>query len=142
MSEQVDVDAGRENPEPFGKEDAEESLMVDAAIMKLLGFRFEVMDDFVKVWPKDVTVPDETNWLTGARFSRSETDCLALLEAMKVGIEFFEEASVHWAEVSLNVGEFMIRTTRTYSKEMAAAIALWSTLHAYRLGEDDQSEVT
>lgn len=142
MNEEQDVETGRENPP--GTEASDPELVVDVAIMTLMGFRFEVMDDFIKTWPKDISVPDETNWLIGPRFSRSTDESLSLLESLKVDVELFEEDAEHWAEIEITNGEnnLRIRTAMTSSPSMAAALALWSALYVFRLDQDEQSAVT
>lgn len=144
MNEEKEQDegAGREIPSLAQEPDSE--LLVDVAIMKLLGFRFEVMDDFIKTWPNEVSVPDETNWLIGPRFSRSTDESLELLKSLKTDVELFKQDANHWAEIELSNGKSLLRikTTVTTSPSMAAALALWSALYVYRLDQNEQSPVT
>jgi hypothetical protein len=121
---QSDIVAEQENP---GGETPDMALLVDTQIMRLLGVRFEIADDIIKVWPNDV-VPDETNWLVGERFSRNLDESLNVLAGLKVEIEFFNEGPYHWAVVSFG-DEGELETQETYSKEMAGAFAACAALY-------------
>ena len=105
------------------------ALWLDMTIPTLLGLRAEVMDEFIKVWPKDV-VPDETNFLIGARFSQSLDECKNILDGLNAELELFEENGFHWAEVTLPQG--VIETNEAQSKEMAAAFAVYAVLYGLR----------
>lgn len=107
------------------------ALWLDLHIPTLLGLRSEVMDDFIKVWPKDV-IPDETNFLVGARFSQSIDECMNILDGLNAQLEFFEDDGAHWAEVTLPQGT--IETNEAESKEMAAAFAVYAVLYGLRKG--------
>jgi hypothetical protein len=140
------VEAGRENPIGNPDPEPDQELLVDVAIMKLMGFRFEVeaIDDFIKIWPNEVSVPDGTNWLTGPRFSRSTDESLTLLKSLKVETEFFDKDADHWAEIEIAWGDnnLRVKTAVTTSKSMAAALALLSALYIYRLDQETKSQVT
>jgi len=103
------------------------ALLVDTQIMRLLGVRFEIADDIIKVWPNDV-VPDETNWLVGERFSRNLDESLNVLAGLKVEVEFGEEDGYHWAVVIFG-DEGELETQETTSKEMAGAFAACAALY-------------
>lgn len=103
------------------------ALLVDTQIMRLLGVRFEIVDDIIKVWPNDV-VPDETNWLVGERFSRNLDESLNVLAGLKVEVEFGEEDGHHWAVVIFG-DEGELETQETTSKEMAGAFAACAALY-------------
>ena len=122
--------AERKNPEPGNCPETAEpglALYVDTQIMRLLGLRFEIVDDTIKVWPNDV-VPDETNWLVGERFTRNLDESMNVLAGLKVGVEFFEEDGWHWVVVSFG-DEGELETTEATSKEMAAAFAVYAALY-------------
>ena len=121
---QIDNVAERKTPDG---ETPDLAMMVDTQIMRILGFRFEVVDDIIKVWPKDV-VPDETNWLVGDRFSQNLDESLNVLAGLKVGVEFFNEGPYHWAVVTFG-DEGELETQETYSKEMAGAFAAFAALY-------------
>lgn len=106
------------------------ALLVDTQIMRLLGVRFEIVDDIIKVWPNDV-VPDETNWLVGERFSRNLDESMNVLAGLKVEVEFGEEDGYHWAVVSFG-DEGELETQETTSKEMAGAFAACAALYGRR----------
>lgn len=108
------------------------ALWLDLTIPTMLGLRAEVMDDFIKVWPKDV-VPDETNFLIGARFSQSIDECVNILDGCKATMELFEDDGAHWAEVTLPQG--VIETNEADSKEMAAAFAVYAVLYGMRMAK-------
>jgi hypothetical protein len=120
-------DAGRdtsptdpESPEALG-------LVVDTQIMRLLGLRFEIQDDIIKVWPRDV-VPDETNWLVGTRFSLSLAESMNVLDGLGVTVEFFEEDGWHWADVIFGE-EGELQTQEAPTKELAGAFACCAALY-------------
>ena len=106
------------------------ALLVDTQIMRLLGVRFEIVDDIIKVWPNDV-VPDETNWLVGERFSRNLDESMNVLAGLKVEVEFGEEDGYYWAVVSFG-DEGELETQETTSKEMAGAFAACAALYGRR----------
>jgi hypothetical protein len=115
----------------------EEALMVDAAIMQMLNLRFEVADDIIKVWPREIEIPDDTNWLTGPRFTQSVVACQDLFEALKVETEALETDGEHFVRVTFpNHGGFKLDGSKTYCLEMAQAIALMSTLYIFRTEND------
>jgi hypothetical protein len=105
-------------------------LFVDTQIMKLLGFRFEIADDIIKVWDRDV-VPDENNWLVGDRFSQNLDASMNVLNGLKVEVAFHEDQGFHWAIVTFG-DEGELETRETESKEMAAAFALYAALYGRR----------
>lgn len=123
----VETDAGRElaPTDPIPTEEL--ALAVDTQIMRFLGVRFEIQDDIVKVWPRDV-VPDETNWLVGERFSRNLSESMNVLDGLKVKVEFFQEDGWHWAQVTF-ADESEFQTEEAPTKELAGAyaccFALW-----------------
>ena len=123
--------AEAKNPETGNRSDSPElALLVDTQIMRLLGLKFEIVDDTIKVWPRDV-VPDETNWLVGGRFSSSLEESMNLLEGLKVEVEFFESSGYHWAVVHFGEdGE--LETEEARSKEMAGAFAAYTALWGRR----------
>ena len=125
------IDAGMENPhaEP---DEAGLALMLDRAIPIMLGLRAEVMDDFIKVWPKEVE-PDETNFLIGARFTQNLDETLNVLAGLGATLELHEEDGCHWASVHINGGE--ITTTETSSPAMAGAFALYGLLWGLTRGK-------
>lgn len=127
--------AGDENPHGDSQDLA---LLIDLMIPQLLGLRAEVMDDFVKVWPNDV-VPDETNWLIGARFTQSIDECMNILDGLKAEVTFHEESGLHWVEVVFPEGS--ITTNECETKEMAAACATYACLYGKRNGKH-KSQVT
>lgn len=103
------------------------ALMVDTKIMRLLGLRFEIADDIIKVWGNDV-VPDETNWLVGERFSQNLDESLNVLAGLKVSTAFFEEAGHHWAVVTFG-DEGELETAEAPTKELAGAFAAFAALY-------------
>lgn len=124
----TDTVAERKIPESGNvSESSELALYVDTQIMRLLGLRFEIVDDVIKVWPNDVT-PDETNWLVGDRFTSNLAESMNVLEGLKVGVEFFEEDGWHWAVVTFG-DEGELETTEARSKEMAGAFAVYAALY-------------
>jgi hypothetical protein len=112
------------NGNPNGKPQ-DLALQLDAAIPQMLGFRCEVVDDYVTVWPKDV-VPDDTNWLVGDRFTQSLPECMNILDGLKAEVTFHEEAGFHWVELTFPEGS--ITTSECDTKEMAAAYATYAAL--------------
>lgn len=130
---QIDNVAGEKAPdgkEVSGVETPEACLFVDTQIMKLLGLRFEIVDDIIKVWERDV-VPDETNWLVGDRFSQNLDASMNVLTGLKVDVEFFEEQGFHWAVVTFG-DEGELETREANTKEMAGAFALYAALFGRR----------
>lgn len=121
---QIDNVAERKNPDG---ENPNLAMLVDTQIMRLLGVRFEIVDDIIKVWPNDV-VPDETNWLVGERFSQNLDESLNVLAGLKVGVEFFNEGEYHWAVITFG-DEGELETQETHSKEMAGAFAAFAALY-------------
>ena len=120
-------DAGREtsptdpdSPESLG-------LAVDTQIMRLLGLRFEIQDDIIKVWERDV-VPDESNWLVGERFSLNLAESMNVLDGLKVQVEFFEDRGWHWARVVFG-DEGELETQEAPTKELAGAYACCAALY-------------
>ncbi len=109
-----------------GSDHPELALYVDTQIMRLLGLRFEIVDDVIKVWPNDVT-PDETNWLVGERFSQNLNESLNVLAGLKVEVEFFQVDRWHWATVTFG-DEGEIETQEAPTKEMAGAFAVYAAL--------------
>jgi hypothetical protein len=124
---QSDNVAEEKNPGTGNSPEADLGLLVDTQIMRLLGLRFEIADDIIKVWPRDVA-PDETNWLVGERFSQNLDESLNVLAGLKVGVEFFEEAGFHWAVVSFG-DEGELETQEASSKAMAGAFATYAALY-------------
>ena len=122
MNDNIDNSAGEGNPT---QREEDLALWLDLAIPRLLGLRAEVMDEVVKVWPKDV-VPDETNFLIGARFSQNLDESRNILDGLNATLELFEEAGNHWAVVTLPQGT--IETNETTSPEMAGAFAVYAVL--------------
>ena len=123
----VQTDAGRENA-PTNPESPEAlGMLVDTQIMRLLGLRFEIQDDIIKVWSRDV-VPDETNWLVGERFSRNLAESMNVLEGLAVTVEFFEEDGWHWADVTFG-DEGWLQTAEAPTKELAGAFAACAALY-------------
>jgi hypothetical protein len=121
-----DTEAGKPSPE----EVTELALVVDTQIMKMLGLRFEIQDDIIKVWERDV-VPDETNWMFGERFSASLAASAELLEPFKVEVEFFEEDGWHWADVTFG-DESYLQTAEAPTKELAGAFAACAVLFGHQ----------
>lgn len=111
---------------PSDAEVEELCLAVDTRIMRLLGLRYEIQDDIIKVWERDV-VPDETNWMFGERFSRNLAESMNVLDGLKVTVEFFEEDGWHWADVIFGE-EGELQTAEAPTKELAAAFACAAAL--------------
>jgi hypothetical protein len=121
----------RENPGTGNLSECPDlGLIVDTQIMRMLGLRFEIVDDIIKVWPNDVT-PDETNWLVGERFSRNLDESLNVLAGLKVEAEFFQVDRWHWATVKFGNGD-EIETQEATTKEMAGAFAVWVALYCHQ----------
>jgi hypothetical protein len=126
MTEEMKVDeAAAGFPTP--REVEELALTVDAQIMKLLGLRFEIQDDIIKVWAPEVETPDETNWMFGERFSSNLAESMNVLDGLKVEVEFFEEDGWHWARVVFG-DEGELETAEAPSKELAGAFACCAAL--------------
>lgn len=134
MTEEVKLkeDAGAGKPSP--EEVAEIALMVDTQIMRLLGLRFEIQDDIIKVWGPEVIVPDETNWMFGERFSINLAESMNVLGGLKVEVEFFEEGGWHWADVTFG-DEGCLQTAEAPTKELAGAFACCAALYGRRGGK-------
>ena len=143
MTEDNEFTLKRENsPDREEARESQEAMLVDVAIHKLLGSRTEVAEETIKVWPSHVTNPDETNWITARRWSRSVSDCKSQLDALGIDLSLMQEHSEHWAVVSFRNKGFKMVTTATYSEELAAALGLWCALYVISLGFDNHSRVT
>lgn len=110
------------------------ALAVDTQIMKLLGLRFEIQDDIIKVWGHEVASPDETNWMFGERFSTNLAESMNVLEGLKVEVEFHEEDGWHWADVTFG-DEGYLQTMEAPTKELAGAFACFAALYGRRGGK-------
>lgn len=133
MNEMKEVNsAGMGTPHESPSREEDLALFLDLAIPKLLGLRAEVCEDFVKVWPREVETPDDTNFLIGARFSQNLDESKNILAGLKAQLELHEEGGNHWAVVTLPQGS--IETNETTSPEMAAAFAVYAVLWGLRKG--------
>lgn len=120
VAERETPQTGPETPEALG-------LLVDTQIMRLLGLRFEIQDNIIKVWARDV-VPDDTNWMVGERFSLNLAESMNILDGLKVKVEFFEDAGWHWADVIFG-DEGELQTQEAPTKELAGAYAACAALY-------------
>jgi len=126
MTEELKVEeAGAGNPSP--REIEELALAVDTQIMRMLGLRFEIQDDIIKVWGRDVE-PDETNWMVGERFSSNLAESMNILDGLKVTVAFHEDDGWHWAVVTFG-DEGELETSEAPTKELAGAYAAWAALY-------------
>lgn len=133
MNELKEVNsAGMGNPIDSPSREEDLALWLDLAIPKLLGLRAEVCEGFVKVWPREVETPDDTNFLIGARFTENLDESKNILDGLGAALELHEEGGHHWAVVTLPQGS--IETNETTSPEMAAAFAVYAVLWGLRKG--------
>lgn len=110
----------------FPTENPEMELFLDSEIFRMLGLRFEIQADIVKLWERDV-VPDETNWLIGTRFTQSVPECVRMIEHLGCTMTFGTEQDWHWAVVHLG-DEAEIETDEFREQRIAAAAAVYLLL--------------
>ena len=128
QNDQLTAEAG--NPDGEALAAAAFALALDHAIPLALGLRAEVMDDCVKVWPREVQTPDETNFLIGARFTQNLDETRNILDGLGATLAIEDHAD-HFVAVitSGDSGELRTRGDRA---ALAAAFGLYALLTALR----------
>ena len=121
----------REIPERFEIPGPMMNLMIAAG----LGFRAELFDGKVKMWPKDVEHPDDTNWIEGPDFANNLDFSLELLESMKIDITLEEDFTGMWT-AQLEMEDGMIETDAETTQERAAAYGLLSAITILNANSD------
>lgn len=110
------------------------ALALDLAIPLALGLRAEVMDDCIKLWPNEVAVPDETNFLIGDRFSQSLEATRHVLDGFGAYLEVRKHNDQFIGVItSGDSGELTSPPSET--AELAGATVMYALLWALRKGK-------
>jgi hypothetical protein len=123
---------------PKDLSESELGLLLDHGIIHMLGLRCEIMDDFIKVWPREVEIPDETNFLIGARFTQNLAETRNVLDGMHATLEVREEEGGFVGVISAD-GKGELTTSPAATPELAGAFGVYGLLWAVR---KNQSRVT
>lgn len=129
--DQVENDAGAEVPADGETPQDDLALTLDLGIPMMLGLRAEVTDGLVKVWPREVLTPDETNFLIGARFSENLDETRNVLDGLGAKVEIRSDAEGFVGVITAQ-GSGELITTAVETPELAGACGLYALLWALR----------